>query len=218
MARWVLEFTDPPCSITWEVDIIFWHFCCPLCQDKCKHYRVENEGGSPVTAYAKVTGCTDMGTCLRLAHPEWVGGLSWGVKTNWAVAAKPLLVDDSRNPVGESLSTNQDNGIRKGFWTLLNWPEAQVVPKYLGLWQYMGRIRCKGQLFRGVPGVWLPSWWWLVELPPNGDGSESISNQSEDNWHRVHIPRPAEDFFNSLGKSPTLGAWIFTGMCYSGFL
>ena len=43
-------------------------------QDKCKHYRVENEGGSPVTAYAKVTGCTDMGTCLRLAHSEWVAG------------------------------------------------------------------------------------------------------------------------------------------------
>ena len=43
-------------------------------QDKCKHYRVENEGGSPVTAYAKVTSCTDMGTCLRLAHPQWARG------------------------------------------------------------------------------------------------------------------------------------------------
>ena len=41
-------------------------------QDKCKHYRVENEGGQPVTAYAKVTDCTDLGTCLRLKHPDWV--------------------------------------------------------------------------------------------------------------------------------------------------
>ena len=41
-------------------------------QDRCKHYRVQNEGGTDVTAYAKVTGCTELGACLRLTHPDWV--------------------------------------------------------------------------------------------------------------------------------------------------
>lgn len=46
----------------------------PSCwQDKCKHYRVDSEGGTTVTALAKVTGCTDLGTCLRLKHSDWVG-------------------------------------------------------------------------------------------------------------------------------------------------
>ncbi|CAJ1404118.1 unnamed protein product [Effrenium voratum] len=40
--------------------------------DKCKHWRIQNEGGSPVTAFAKVTDCSDLNTCLRLKHPEWV--------------------------------------------------------------------------------------------------------------------------------------------------
>ena len=82
---WVLThlgiFSEVGVFVKWRIELLglgwlnFFRSIFFMCgEDKCKHYRVENEGGSPVTAYAKVTSCTDMGTCLRLAHPQWVRG------------------------------------------------------------------------------------------------------------------------------------------------
>ena len=47
------------------------HFTYNQSENSCKFYRINNEMGSPVTAYAKVTDCTDLSSCIRLQHPEW---------------------------------------------------------------------------------------------------------------------------------------------------
>lgn len=41
-------------------------------QGPCKMYRMDTEGGAPVTATAKVTDCSDLNTCIRLKHSRWV--------------------------------------------------------------------------------------------------------------------------------------------------
>ena len=60
----------------------------------------------------------------------WTSLLERASEAIWAVAAIPLLIDDElgdyttqyigdcNNPIGESLQTNQYNGIVKGFWIL----------------------------------------------------------------------------------------------------
>ena len=132
------------------------HFTFNQSEDSCKHYRLNTVNGSPVTAYAKVTQCTDLGTCLRLTHPEWIIAgdycpVDYDIRRGMPVYRKdsPILQEVlylATVPRGSSSNCSFGN------WLVQQAaPEVDYVDKELGYFELAGKERLCLDL--GLPSI-----------------------------------------------------------------
>ncbi|CAE7865610.1 ACBP4 [Symbiodinium microadriaticum] len=124
--------------------------------DTCKHYRINNVDGTSVMTYAKVTDCTDLSTCIRLKHPEWVVAgdycpVEYDIRRGGPVYRKDSLIPQEVMYLA-SVPSGSTAQCATGSWLVQRArPEADYVDTKLGYFELAGEeMLC---LEPGVPSA-----------------------------------------------------------------
>ncbi|CAE7331786.1 ACBP2, partial [Symbiodinium necroappetens] len=150
--------------------------------DTCRHYRVNTVEGTSVMTYAKVTDCTDLSTCIRLKHPEWVVAGDYCPVEYDIRRGSPVYRKDSLIPQEVMYLASVPRGSRSqcatGSWLVQRaTPEVDYLDPKLGYFELAGE-----EMLCLEPGV--PS----MKNATNTTGQESFIISLD--WATLACPQP----------------------------
>ena len=150
--------------------------------DTCRHYRVNTVEGTSVMTYAKVTDCTDLSSCIRLKHPEWVVAGDYCPVEYDIRRGSPVYRKDSLIPQEVMYLASVPRGSRSqcatGSWLVQRaTPEVDYLDPKLGYFELAGE-----ELLCLEPGV--PS----MKNATNTTGQESFIISLD--WATLACPQP----------------------------